>query len=100
MVEKTTVMDGQTMADICLQGTGSVSGIFELAMLNGRSVTDLPEAGERLQRLGEKARGRLGDEKIFNYYRANNIRPVTRVEVVETNETLFDAGLFDPGLFD
>jgi hypothetical protein len=95
-MDKVTALEGQTLADIAIQETGTVEGLFELAMANAKSITDLPTAGEKLAVPEDLPNVR----EIADYYRARDIRPVTRIEEVVDNETLFDAGLFDPGLFD
>lgn len=95
MDTKVTALNGQSLADICLQETGTIAGLFELAMANGKSITDVPEPGERLviPESIETVR------EVRNYFKAHNIRPVTGLEVPEP-QTLFEMGLFEMGLFD
>lgn len=100
MESKTTALDGQTLVDLTLQETGTLSGLFELAMANGKSITDVPEPGEKLKRLGDEETGRLGDGRILNYYKAHDIRPVTRLAMGPESTTLFEDGLYDEGLFE
>ena len=45
---KVTVSYGQTWFDIAIQELGDIERTIELAQLNGRSITDVLEAGEEL----------------------------------------------------
>lgn len=100
MVNKTTVLDGQTLADIAVQETGTVESLFELAEANGKSITDIPDAGEKLLPLAPSKGGGTWNKDVADYYRAKNIKPVTRLMVDEGDETLFEEGLYDEGLFE
>lgn len=46
---KTRVTEGQNIIDLTLQHYASVEGLFELATLNGLSVTDTLTAGQELK---------------------------------------------------
>lgn len=77
------VLHNQSLLDVCLQHTGSIEGVFELAMANDLAITDVVEAGAVLQ-LPE---GIALDKDILNYYTAKGIQPATAItEVVEKLE--------------
>lgn len=98
MENKVTALAGQTLADIAVQETGTLESIFDLAMANNGGITDIPLPGAKLVVPETTAKVR----EIANYYRARNIRPVTRIEVESgtVDQDLFEDGLFYPGLFD
>lgn len=104
MENKVTVLHYQSLLDICLQTTGSIEGIFAFALLNGMSITDLPEPGNILSIPVSKEDGNeaLGDDRILNYYRAHDIRPVTGLKAGGNGNggnCLFAGGMFEAGLF-
>ncbi|MBT0550254.1 hypothetical protein [Riemerella anatipestifer] len=77
---KVEVLKRQSLLDICLQHTGTIGGVFELAMANNMAITDDVQAGAVLQ-LPENIKK---DRDIFNYYASKNIQPATAItEVVE-----------------
>ena len=67
-----TVLHNQSLLDLALQHTGSIESIFELAVINGKSVTDDMTAGASL--LVEEA---TTNKDILAYYTAKNIQPAT-----------------------
>ncbi|MDY3547365.1 hypothetical protein PG291_01955 [Riemerella anatipestifer] len=78
-----TALHNQTLLDVCLQHTGTIECVFELAMANDLSITDDVQAGAVLQ-LPEDIKK---DRDIFNYYAAKGIQPATAItEVVEKCE--------------
>jgi len=48
MSKLTTVTEGQTLLDICLQELGTVAAVFELADANNLGVTDTLTPGQQL----------------------------------------------------
>ena len=66
-----TVLHNQSLLDLALQHTGGIESIFELAVLNGKSVTDDMVAGASL--LVEATT----NKDILAYYTAKNIQPAT-----------------------
>lgn len=70
---KKIVLHNQSLLDLCLQHTGSIAGVFELAQANGLSITDDLEAGNAL----EVADSLIKDKDILSYYTAKNIQPAT-----------------------
>lgn len=97
MENKITALQGQTLIDLTLQTTGSIEGLFEFAAANGRSITDLPVPGEVLKQVQHD---KNENRQIMNYYRAHDIRPVTRLEMGPESETLFEEGLYEEKLFE
>ena len=67
-----TVLHNQSLLDLALQHTGGIESIFELAVLNGKSVTDDMTAGASL--LVEEA---TTNKDILAYYTSKNIQPAT-----------------------
>lgn len=67
------ILHNQSLLDVCLQHTGSLAGIFELALANGLSVSDDVIAGQTLQVPDTLA----VDKDVLAYYRAKNIQPAT-----------------------
>ena len=70
----------QTWFDISIQSTGSVVNAFAIAMANGRSVTDLISAGEKI--VIPKELDSLNREIVF--FESKNIIPATGI----TKDTL------------
>ena len=66
-----TVLHNQSLLDLALQHTGTIESIFELAVLNEKSVTDDMVAGASLL-IGE-----ISNKDILNYYTAKSIQPDT-----------------------
>ncbi|QAR31112.1 hypothetical protein EQP59_07100 [Ornithobacterium rhinotracheale] len=76
------VLHKQSLFDVCLQHTGSIAGIFELAEANNLSITDDVQAGQRLELppLGGGKGEVVQDADILAYYTAKNIQPATALE--------------------
>ena len=70
-----TALHNQSLLDLALQHTGTIESIFELAVLNEKSVTDDMVAGASLNvpPLSEGAR----NKDILSYYTAKKIQPAT-----------------------
>jgi len=66
-----TVLHNQSLLDLALQHTGTIESIFELAVLNEKSITDDMVAGASLL-IGE-----ISNKDILNYYTTKNIQPAT-----------------------
>ena len=67
---KQQVKSGQNLLDVTLKHTGSIEAIFEIAVINGISVTDNVE-GSTLE-LGD-----VNNKSIVNTYTSENIAPAT-----------------------
>lgn len=70
-----TVLHNQSLLDIALQHTGTIESIFELAVINIKSVTDDMVAGALLNVPPFSVGARNKD--ILAYYTAKNIQPAT-----------------------
>lgn len=68
-----TVLHNQTIFDIALQSFGSVEAVFDIALLNGISVTDILPVGLNL----ELPDADYGFREVVNYYKSNRIAPAT-----------------------
>lgn len=82
---KTTAREGQCLVDIALAATGSVEGVWALALRNGLSVTG--ELGHGTEIAWEA--GDVADARVAEKYAAEGICPATAV----SEKTL--AGLLD-----
>ena len=82
-----TVLNRQSLLDIAIQHTGSVFTAFEIALVNGLSVSDTVEPGAILI-LPEVER----NTEILNYYSAKKIQPATALESLEIIEELRGIG--------
>lgn len=69
-----TVRNGQWLADIAVEKTGSIAGLFEMAALNGISVTDDLNVGSAID-LSE-----VKDEAVVQNYKVRELNPATATE--------------------
>ncbi len=67
------VLHSQSLLDLCLQHTGSLEGLFELALENHISITDELSVGQTL----EVPDGIATDREILSYYTACGLQPAT-----------------------
>ena len=67
------VKDGQTLADIAVQESGTWEAAMDIAMENSVSLTDTPEAGTRF-RIPEDARE---NRVMKSYCKAHEVSPAT-----------------------
>lgn len=67
------VKDGQTLADIAIQEYGVLEAVVQIAVDNGMSVSDVPQAGTMLH-LHDKTYNRV----MHDYYRAHSVQPATQ----------------------
>jgi hypothetical protein len=65
------VMSGQSLLDVAIQESGAVEAAFDMALLNGISITGALVAGAVL--LGAGVAGKL----VADYYRAKRLKPAT-----------------------
>lgn len=80
---KVIVLKRQTLSDIALQVYGDLSGLPELARINGLSVTSEVEAGQELE-----CPNIVFDAYLQNYVEKNGIRPATAYNSAEGDITL------------
>lgn len=67
------VLQAQSLADIALQYCGTLQALFDIAVLNGLSITQELEPGQEL----ELPDTDYGFKEVVNYYRANKLEPAT-----------------------
>lgn len=67
----------QTIIDLAIQSAGSAEAAFELALLNGVSITDDVEAGAEMH-----GHASVLDVDVLNYYTQKGICPATAVGVI------------------
>ncbi|MGC1471553.1 MAG: hypothetical protein WA775_03080 [Psychroserpens sp.] len=86
----------QSFMDIAIQETGDIESLMELAVLNDFTITGFLLPGTTVN-----ATSTITNETIQDYYRRNLIKPATAFnEPPALAETLFEAGLFETGLFE
>lgn len=66
------ILHNQSLLDVCLQHTGTIESLFEVAMANKISITDDLASGSYLIVNSQET-----EKDILNYYRAKNIQPAT-----------------------
>lgn len=67
--------DGQSLVDIAMMVTGSVEGVWALALRNGMSVTGAIECGDEVLWESED----VEDSRTVSRYEADGICPATEV---------------------
>jgi hypothetical protein len=70
---RTTVLNNQSLIDIAIQECGSVDAVFQIALLNGRSITDDLVVGDEL-RMPPAA-----NTAIAQYYENKALKPATSI---------------------
>lgn len=94
--ENVKVLPYQTLLDIALQVGGTIECLFELSLLNEISISQSLMAGTELKNSISTT-----ELEILTYYKKKNIHPATEYTFeAQSIETLFEAGLFEPGLFE
>ncbi|MBO4778102.1 MAG: hypothetical protein J5588_06365 [Bacteroidales bacterium] len=83
----TTVKNGQSLFDIALQECGNAESAFNMAMLNGLSMTDVLSNGQSLE-LPD-----VTEKKIVQQYAVNEIFPATAITATQFNETISGEGV-------
>ena len=71
---KVTVKDRQTMLDVAIQTSGSLDGLMELSIINGRSVTAVLTDGEELDTV------EVADATVVERYNVEGVCPATEIE--------------------
>ncbi len=69
------VIEGQSLVDIAIQECGGIEGLVDLALRNGKSVTDLLQVGESL------AVGEAVNKDVVNYLKSRAIKIATGAEM-------------------
>lgn len=76
------VKSRQSIIDVAIQYGGSFEKAFDIAQVNGRSLTDELLAGDKLNVT------EVSDKSVTQYYQVNNVMPATAITVAEINDTL------------
>lgn len=76
------VIHNQSLIDVAVQHTGSAENLFQLAVLNGKSITDDLVPGEEIA-IDSSINI---DEDIFQFFQNKKLRPATG-EVTEPTAT-------------
>lgn len=66
--------DRQTLLDVAVETSGSLEGLMELAIANGRSVTAVLEDGDELTVAG------VADATVVERYAVEGVCPATEEE--------------------
>ncbi|WP_035084254.1 hypothetical protein [Aquimarina latercula] len=81
---KINVIDKQNVFDITLQGYGTITEVFQVALQNGMGITDTIPAGTTIE-IPENQQAT--DPEVLEYYNTYKVRPVTEVsQIVQTIE--------------
>ncbi len=72
-----TALNNQSLFDISIRHFGTVSAVFEIAVLNGLGITDTLEPGQKIEIPNKD----FGNQEIVNYFLTNNIQPATALTV-------------------
>ena len=87
---KLTVLDRQSLFDVAVQAAGSAEAAFELAMLNGLSVTDELETGQELAPANSPEGRGLRNRGIADYYANRQLKPATGLTEDSLPGRIFD----------
>jgi hypothetical protein len=71
IIKTVKVLQGQSIFDIAIQELGSAEGAFDLAVLNGISITDELTPGQEL------ALPTVVNKQIASYYANKGLKPAT-----------------------
>nr|DAY55047.1 MAG TPA: hypothetical protein [Caudoviricetes sp.] len=72
---KITAADRQSLFDLSLQVCGSIEAVFELAKVNGMSITDALAPGQGLEYNANSIR----DKQVVQHYTNNRVIPSTAI---------------------
>lgn len=73
---KVKVLHNQSLFDIAIMYFGTANAVFEIALLNNISVTEVLHAGLELLLPNTD----YGFNEVVNYYRSNRIAPATEID--------------------
>lgn len=85
-----TVIHNQNLLDITIQELGSIEALFELAMDNDIAITEDLKAGDQITVLQAPV-----DLDIVTYYKKNNLKPATTVEIEVSTDKCNICKLFE-----
>lgn len=78
---KAEVMAGQTMLDLAIQEAGGLQAVFELSLLNQKSLTSMLEQGQSVQ-----YPARPENTSILNAYKTNKWKPASAAAIPGVKE--------------
>jgi len=82
-----TVEVGQNLLDIAIQHSGSVEAAFDLASINGLSITDAVAAGSNV------AIASIASQPVVDFFSVNEIKPATGITDINIAQTISDEGI-------
>ena len=82
---KTTVKDGQTLADVAIQEYGSWEAMIAISRENGISMTEVPNAGTELTMPDA-----TWNRTMQNFCRNNDVSPATARDQGNVSLRIFD----------
>lgn len=92
-MDKQKVLNRQSVADVAIHRCGDLSSAFELALLNGTSLTDDLEAGREI------TLPPIRDKRTVSYFEQKGMNPATAITSVEAsiddNIRIFDDSFDD-----
>lgn len=94
----TRLIEHQSIIDVTIQECGSIASLFDFALINGISITEEAEIGNKLEIPPLKAK-----PEIANFLKKQSINIATAVPTSAADyyiQQLFENGLFQPGLFE
>jgi hypothetical protein len=91
----TFVIYNQSTLDITQQESGTIESLFEYLIDENISLSEAPLVGSQVRTTFKTI-----DSEIKNYYKKRNIKPATYYPIESLLQTLFEAGLFETGLFE
>ena len=95
MSKTITIQNNQSLLDIAIQEYGNVQAVIDLMTTNNVACTQLLVVGD----VYEVPDSDYTNIEIKAYYDKKNIKPATGYNFIPAT-TLFEAGLFAPGLFE
>ncbi|MDZ4147880.1 MAG: hypothetical protein U1C58_06320 [Flavobacteriaceae bacterium] len=77
---KTRVLDNQSLLDVAIKDTGTISSAFDIALSNGIGITDELPANSELNLPGKD----YGFKAVIDYFRRIKKNPATGIDNPET----------------
>ena len=80
MLKKVNLLEGQNLSDIAIQELGIIEGIFDLALANNISMTEILPGNTEIVIDPEK-----GDQMKMRQIRSEQIIPATNTDLIPEN---------------
>ncbi len=90
-----TSIKGQSVLDLALQETGQLDSLFDILTENDTNITLNILVGTKFY-----FKTPAIDVEILSFYKRKNVKPATLYPLEAMTQTLFEAGLFETGLFE